>query len=188
MDCIWNSSGQITGVGSLSHHQGIFPTQGQNPGLLHCSQILYQLSHKGTLFFFKVMFAILVFFYFSIKFQINISSSTVKLIRILIQDCLIGSIFRRIKILIILSLLVHRHCISLDLFRSSILLNNVLYFSRWRSFISAIKFIHHHHYSKTFNWFLHIDLVSWDLAKLIHKFCQLFSDSWGFPLDIHAIY
>ena len=28
--------------------QGIFPTQGSNPGLLHCRQILYQLSHKGS--------------------------------------------------------------------------------------------------------------------------------------------
>ena len=28
--------------------QGIFPTQGLNPGLLHCRQILYQLSHKGS--------------------------------------------------------------------------------------------------------------------------------------------
>ena len=27
--------------------QGIFPTQGSNPGLLHCRQILYQLSYKG---------------------------------------------------------------------------------------------------------------------------------------------
>ena len=27
--------------------QGIFPTQGSNPGLPHCRQILYQLSHKG---------------------------------------------------------------------------------------------------------------------------------------------
>ena len=26
----------------------IFPTQGLNPGLLHCRQILYQLSHKGS--------------------------------------------------------------------------------------------------------------------------------------------
>ena len=29
--------------------QGIFPTQGWNPGLLHCRQILYQLSHNGAL-------------------------------------------------------------------------------------------------------------------------------------------
>ena len=43
----WNSPGQNTGVGSLSLSQGIFPTQGSNPGLLHCRQILYQLSHKG---------------------------------------------------------------------------------------------------------------------------------------------
>ena len=33
---------------SLSLLQGIFPTQGSNPGLLHCRQILYQLSHKGS--------------------------------------------------------------------------------------------------------------------------------------------
>ena len=28
--------------------QGIFPTQGSNPGLLHCRRILYQLSYKGS--------------------------------------------------------------------------------------------------------------------------------------------
>ena len=28
--------------------QGIFPTQVSNPGLPHCRQILYQLSHKGS--------------------------------------------------------------------------------------------------------------------------------------------
>ena len=44
----WNSLGQNTGVGSLSLFQGIFPTQGLNPGLPHCRQILYQLSHKGS--------------------------------------------------------------------------------------------------------------------------------------------
>ena len=43
----WNSPGQNTGVGSLSLLQGIFPTQGLNPGLPHCRQILFQLSHKG---------------------------------------------------------------------------------------------------------------------------------------------
>ena len=31
----------------LSLLQGIIPTQGSNPGLPHCRQILYQLSHKG---------------------------------------------------------------------------------------------------------------------------------------------
>ena len=44
----WISPGQNTGVGSLSLLQEIFPTQGSNPGLSHCRQILYQLSHKGS--------------------------------------------------------------------------------------------------------------------------------------------
>ena len=44
---VWNSPGQDTGVGSLSLLQGIFPTQGLNPGLPHCGGILYHLSHKG---------------------------------------------------------------------------------------------------------------------------------------------
>ena len=44
----WTSSGQSTGVGSLSFLQGISPIQGSNPGLPHCGQILYQLSHKGS--------------------------------------------------------------------------------------------------------------------------------------------
>ena len=43
----WNSPGQNTGVGSLSLLQRIFQTQGSNPGLPHCRQILYQLIHKG---------------------------------------------------------------------------------------------------------------------------------------------
>ena len=42
----WNSPCQNTGVGSLSLLQGIFPTQESNPGLSHCTQILYQLSHR----------------------------------------------------------------------------------------------------------------------------------------------
>ena len=44
----WNSPGQKTAVGSLSLLQGIFPTQGSNPGLLHCRWILYQLSYQGS--------------------------------------------------------------------------------------------------------------------------------------------
>ena len=35
MDSPWNSPGQNIGVGSCSLLQGIFPTQGSNPGLLH---------------------------------------------------------------------------------------------------------------------------------------------------------
>ena len=37
-----------TGVGSLSLPQWIFPTQESNWGLLHCRQILYQLSYQGS--------------------------------------------------------------------------------------------------------------------------------------------
>ena len=46
----WNSPGQNTGVGSCSLLQGIFPTQGSNPDLLRCRQILYQLSYQGSLY------------------------------------------------------------------------------------------------------------------------------------------
>ena len=45
----WNSPGQNTGVSSSSLLQVIFPTQGSNPGLLHCRQTLYPLSHQGIL-------------------------------------------------------------------------------------------------------------------------------------------
>ena len=44
----WNSLGQNTGLGGLSLLQEIFPTQGSNPDLPHCRQMLYQLSHKGS--------------------------------------------------------------------------------------------------------------------------------------------
>ena len=44
----WNSPGQNIGVGSCCLLQGIFPTQGSNPGLLHCRQILYQLNCQGS--------------------------------------------------------------------------------------------------------------------------------------------
>ena len=44
----WNPLGQATGVGSLSLLQRIFLAQGLKPGLLHCRQILYQLSHKES--------------------------------------------------------------------------------------------------------------------------------------------
>ena len=44
----WNSLGQNPGMGSHSLLQGIFLTQGSNPGLPHCRQILYQLNYKGS--------------------------------------------------------------------------------------------------------------------------------------------
>ena len=44
----WNFLVQNTGVGSLSLLHGIFPTQRSNPGVPHCRQTLYQLSHKQS--------------------------------------------------------------------------------------------------------------------------------------------
>ena len=46
----WNSPGQNTGVGSCSLFPGIFPTQGSKPGLLHCRQILYQLTTREAIY------------------------------------------------------------------------------------------------------------------------------------------
>ena len=43
----WNFPGKSIGVGCHFLLQGIFPTQGSNPGLLHCRQTLYHLSHQG---------------------------------------------------------------------------------------------------------------------------------------------
>ena len=40
--------GKNTGVGCHSLLPGVFPTQGLNPGLLHCRQILYHLSPLGS--------------------------------------------------------------------------------------------------------------------------------------------
>ena len=54
-----NAPGQDTRVGSHSLLQGIVPTQGLNPGLPHCRQILYQLIHMSRAFG---------------KYQVNISS------------------------------------------------------------------------------------------------------------------
>ena len=44
----WISLDQTIGVGSPSLLQRIFPTQGLNPGLPHCTQILYKLSYQGS--------------------------------------------------------------------------------------------------------------------------------------------
>ena len=43
-----DSPGKNTGVGWHALFQGIFPTQGSNPGILHCRWILYHLSHQGS--------------------------------------------------------------------------------------------------------------------------------------------
>ena len=44
----WDFRGKSIGVGCHFLLQGTFPTQGLNPGLLHCRQTLYRLSHQGS--------------------------------------------------------------------------------------------------------------------------------------------
>ena len=44
-----DAPGKNTGVGFHALLQGILPTQGSNTGLLHRRQILYHLSHPGSL-------------------------------------------------------------------------------------------------------------------------------------------
>ena len=44
-----DSPSKNTGVGCHALLQGIFPTQGLNPGLSHCRRILYHLSHQGRM-------------------------------------------------------------------------------------------------------------------------------------------
>ena len=46
--CQWNFPGKNTGVDSHFLLQKIFLIQGLNPGLLHCRQVLYHLSHQGN--------------------------------------------------------------------------------------------------------------------------------------------
>ena len=47
--CPWGFPGKDIGVVCHFLLQGIFPTQGSNPGLLHCRQILYQPSYQGKM-------------------------------------------------------------------------------------------------------------------------------------------
>ena len=46
--CQWDFPGKNTGVGCHFLLEGIFPIQGSNPGLLHCRQIIFHLSHQRS--------------------------------------------------------------------------------------------------------------------------------------------
>ena len=46
--CPWDFPSKNTRGGCHFLLQGIFPTQGSKPGLLHCRQTLYPLSHQGS--------------------------------------------------------------------------------------------------------------------------------------------
>ena len=51
--CPWDSLDKKPGIGCHFLLQGNFLIQGLNPGLLHCRQILYRLSHQGRVFMFR---------------------------------------------------------------------------------------------------------------------------------------
>ena len=59
MDCslpgssLWDFPGKNAGVGRHFLLQGIFPTQGLNPHILHCRQILYHWAALATLELFR---------------------------------------------------------------------------------------------------------------------------------------
>ena len=100
----WNSLGQNTGVGSCSLLQELFPTQGLNPGLLHCRQILSQLSYQGSPMSGKVWqtdVAKRVFFSFSpsvIQFCFFLIGGTV--FNIITKQCLYFSVLYNISMLL----------------------------------------------------------------------------------------
>ena len=48
---LWDFLGKSPGMGCHFLLQGIFPTRGSNPGLPHCREMLYHLSHQGSLVF-----------------------------------------------------------------------------------------------------------------------------------------
>ena len=45
--CPWDSPGKNTGVSCHALLQGILPIQGSNPGIPHCREMFYHLSHQG---------------------------------------------------------------------------------------------------------------------------------------------
>ena len=47
--CLWGFSGKNRTMGCHALLQGIFTTQGSNPGLLHCKWIFYHLSHQEVI-------------------------------------------------------------------------------------------------------------------------------------------
>lgn len=87
------------------------------------------VSPITSLFFFKIILAILETLYFQVNFLISLSSF-IKVCSSFdgLSSQIYGLIWKRIGILTILSLLTHECNISLHLFRSSISFNTVLYF------------------------------------------------------------
>ena len=53
---LWIFLARVTGEDCHFLLQGIFPTQGLNPHLPHCRQMLYRLSHQGSLSIYVYMY------------------------------------------------------------------------------------------------------------------------------------
>ena len=69
------SQARILGWVAMSFTRAIFPTQGSNPGLLHCRQILYRLSYPGSHEFIlcqSVIFTSLLYFLDSTKLVLRV--------------------------------------------------------------------------------------------------------------------
>ena len=74
--------GKNTGVGCHALLQGIFTTQGLNPGLLHCWWTLYHLIHQGSLTYIRVYLNILlmhIIWFSKLNTQMNSSCSRTSL-------------------------------------------------------------------------------------------------------------
>ena len=88
--CPWNSPGSNTGVGCHSLLQEIFLTQGLNPGLLLCRQILYHLSHRGNPWYIKssqIKDWSVGFFFLSLWMPLLFLISYLRIF----QDCMVSS-------------------------------------------------------------------------------------------------
>ena len=62
-----------TGMGSHSLLQGIFLTQGSNPALLHCRQIIYHLSHQRRVDVVLLLAKYLINFYLYFNSKTSVS-------------------------------------------------------------------------------------------------------------------
>ena len=84
-----DSPGKNTGMGCHALLQGIFPTQGLNPGLLHCRWTLYRLSHQGSP---RITRKFPVTFFFKDNYKHNCSTVTITKKYVLTPEC-VPSVF-----------------------------------------------------------------------------------------------
>ena len=71
---LWIFLARVTGEDCHFLLQGIFPTQGLNPHLPHCRQMLYRLSHQGSLSIYVCMYICIV----SVQFSHSVMSDSLQ--------------------------------------------------------------------------------------------------------------